>query len=318
MKVTKITNCRLCDCSELRPVFSLQPTPVGDYYLSRAQHPERLECYPLNVFLCPNCGHAQLDALVDPGEIYSHYLYTTSVSLGLADHFLSYADTVCAKLRLAPGSLVVDIGSNDGTLLRAFQQKGMRVLGVDPAKAIAERATAAGIPTLNAFFDTGLAENIRREHGGADLVIANNVIANVPNPLDFVQGVSLLLAEQGHFVWETGYVRYLTEGCVFDNIHHEHIDYYAVRPLIEFYRRLGLALFDVEVSNSKGSSIRCYVSRVSAQQAVAPSVQALVAHEEKQGYFTPVVPAVAADPPPSPPAPPAPTPPTVKAGPNDD
>lgn len=287
MNVTKITHCRLCDSKDLLPVFSLQPTPVGDYYMPKASHPEKLERYPLNVFLCKKCGHSQLDALVDPGEIYSKYLYTTSVSLGLAEHFVTYADTVCKKLNLAANSLVVDIGSNDGTLLRAFKQKGMRVLGVDPAKAIAERATASGIPTINAFFDPTVAATIRREHGGAALVIANNVVANVPNPSEFVRGVSVLLSEQGHFVWETGYVKYLTEGLVFDNIHHEHIDYYAVRPLIEFYRKLGLALFDVEVSNSKGSSIRCYVARASVKRAVSPSVRSLIAHEEAQGYFTP-------------------------------
>ena len=287
MKVTKITHCRLCESKDLLPVFSLQPTPVGDYYMRKDSHPEKLERYPLNVFLCKKCGHSQLDALVDPGEIYSKYLYTTSVSLGLAEHFVNYADTVCKKLNLAANSLVVDIGSNDGTLLRAFKQKGMRVLGVDPAKAIAERATASGIPTINAFFDPQIAAQIRREHGGAALVIANNVVANVPNPTEFVRGVGVLLSEQGHFVWETGYVKYLTEGLVFDNIHHEHIDYYAVRPLIEFYRKLGLALFDVEVSNSKGSSIRCYVARASVKRAVSPAVRTLIAHEESHGYFTP-------------------------------
>lgn len=286
MKVIKITNCRLCDSKDLLPVFSLEPTPVGDYYMPKSNHPEKLECYPLNVFLCKKCGHSQLDALVDPGEIYSKYLYTTSASLGLAEHFVNYAETVCKKLNLSAGSLVVDIGSNDGTLLRAFKLKGMRVLGVDPAKSIAERATASGIPTINAFFDPEIAATIRREHGGAALVIANNVVANVPNPTEFVRGVSVLLSEQGHFVWETGYVKYLTEGCVFDNIHHEHIDYYAVRPLIEFYRKLGLALFDVEVSNSKGSSIRCYVARASVKRTVSPAVRALAAHEEANGYFT--------------------------------
>lgn len=287
MKVTKITCCRLCGCETLQPVFALQPTPVGDYYMPESEHPERLERYPLNLCLCPDCGHAQLDSLVDPGEIYSRYLYTTSVSLGLADHFRHYADTVCARLQLAPGSLVVDIGSNDGTLLRAFKSKGMRVLGVDPAREIATRATASGLPTINAFFDPTIAATIRRDHGPADLVIANNVVANVPNPTEFVRGVASLLAPTGHFVWETGYVRYLTEGCVFDNIYHEHIDYYAVSPLIEFYRRMGLSLFDVEVSESKGSSIRCYVAPAAAGRGIEPSVQALIAHEEELGYFTP-------------------------------
>jgi SAM-dependent methyltransferase len=286
-KVTPITCCRLCGGRDIRAVLSLRPTPVGDTYLPRDQHPERLECHELDLFLCADCGHCQLGALVDPEEIYSDYLYTTSVSPGLADHFKSYAETVCRKLELAEGSLVIDIGSNDGTLLRAFKARGMRVLGVDPAEAIAKKATASGIPTINAFFDPALAGQIRLQHGGAALVMANNVMANVPDPESFVRGIGLLLGERGHFVWETGYVRYLTEDCVFDNIHHEHIDYYAVRPLVPFYERLGLTLYDVEVTASKGSSLRCFVTRSASHPKVLPSVKALIEREESRGYYTP-------------------------------
>ncbi len=286
-KVTAITCCRLCRSPELENVLPLCPTPAGDSYLPADQHPERLESYPLDVFLCKKCGHAQLGALVDPSEIYTNYLYTTSVSLGLTEHFRQYADTVSAKLQLRPGSLVVDIGSNDGTLLRAFKEKGMKVLGVDPAKEIARRATESGIPTINAFFTPALAAEIIKQHGAASLVIANNMVANVPNPTEFVQGVNLLIGEHGHFVWETGYVRYLAEDCVFDNVHHEHIDYYAVRPLTGFYQQFGLELFDVETTTSKGSSIRCYVRRKSATLKIASSVPELIKREEERGYFAP-------------------------------
>lgn len=286
-KVTTITCCRLCQSTDLQNVLSLSPTPAGDSYLPKEQHPERLESYPLDVFLCRKCGHAQLGALVDPSEIYTNYLYTTSVSLGLTEHFRQYADTVCTKLQLRPGSLVVDIGSNDGTLLRAFKEKGMEVLGVDPAREIARRATESGIPTINAFFTPALAAEIIGQHGCASLVIANNMVANVPDPSDFVRGVNQLVGEHGHFVWETGYVRYLTEDCVFDNVHHEHIDYYAVRPLIGFYRQFDLELFDVETTSSKGSSIRCYVRRKSSAQKISASVTDLVRHEEERGYFSP-------------------------------
>ena len=286
-KVTPITRCRLCGASKLDEVFKLVPTPTGDSYLPPAQHPERLESYPLDLLLCRDCGHAQLGALVDPAEIYANYLYTTSISLGLTEHFRLYADNVCRQLALAPGSLVIDIGSNDGTLLRAFKAKGMTVLGVDPAREIARKATESGIPTINAFFTPALAHDIVRQHGQAALVIANNVVANVANPGAFVQGVNHLLAERGVFVWETGYVRYLTEDCVIDNIHHEHIDYYAVRPLVGFYARFGLELFDVETTTSKGSSLRCFVGRKSAGRPVASAVADLIAREEARGYFSP-------------------------------
>jgi SAM-dependent methyltransferase len=286
-KVTRIPRCRLCDSDHLENVLPLRPTPVGDWYLPAGQNPGALETYPLDLNLCLSCGHAQLSALVDPGEIYSNYLYTTSISLGLADHFREYANTVCRKLDLSANSLVVDIGSNDGTLLRVFQQKGMRVVGVDPAREIARRATESGIPTINAFFTPALAAQIVQTHGRAALVIANNVVANVPDPVGFFTGVEALLADNGRFVWETGYVRYLTEDCVFDNVHHEHIDYYAVRPLTRFYQRFGFVLQDVEVSTSKGSSIRSYVARTSSKPVISPSVAEVVAHEEAADYFSP-------------------------------
>lgn len=286
-KVTPITCCRLCGSADLHEVFKLVPTPTGDSYLPAEMHPETLDSFPLDLFQCRRCGHAQLGALVDPAEIYANYLYTTSVSLGLTEHFRAYADAVCAKLALRPGSLVIDIGSNDGTLLRAFQAKGMKVLGVDPAREIARRATESGIPTLNAFFTPEVATRLVREHGRAALVIANNVVANVANPREFVQGVEMLLADDGAFVWETGYVRYLTEDCVIDNIHHEHIDYYAVRPLVEFYRTFELELFDVEVTASKGSSLRCFVRRANRGRAVSPAIATIIEREESRGYFDP-------------------------------
>jgi len=284
--ITPITCCRLCGSTDLKIALPLRPTPIGDMYLPAEKKPGELACHPLNVTLCNHCGHAQLDALVDPELIYSNYLYTTSVSLGLADHFREYADTVCRKLALPVGALVVDIGSNDGTLLRCFKEKGLRVLGVDPARDVARRATESGIPTINAFFTPETAAQIVRTHGRASLVIANNVVANVPDLVGFFTGIEVLLAETGHFVWETGYVRYLTEGCVFDNIHHEHIDYFAVRPLTHFYQRFGFVLRDIEISTSKGCSIRSYVARTASHPAISPAVAEVIAHEEAAAYFS--------------------------------
>lgn len=286
-KLTPIPLCRLCESSRLKRILPLRPTPIGDMYLPADHIHGKLELLPLDLNLCSECGHAQLSSLVDPGDIYSNYLYTTSISLGLKAHFRDYADTVCRRLNLQPGSFVVDIGSNDGTLLRFFKEKGMRVLGVDPAREIALRATESGVETISAFFVPEVAATIVASHGRADLVIANNVVANVPYLAGFFTGVDALLGDKGHFVWETGYVRYLTEGCVFDNIHHEHIDYFAVRPLTRFYRRFGLVLRDVEVSASKGSSIRSYVARATSKPEIAPSVAEVIAHEEAQGYFSP-------------------------------
>jgi hypothetical protein len=265
----------------------LAATPVGDLYLPADRHPERLELLPLDVFQCGTCGHVQLCSVIDPEYLYRQYIYTTSSSLGLPEHFLAYAKTVCQKLGLRTGGLVVEIGSNDGTMLRGFQRQGMRVVGVDPAKEIAARATEEGVPTVNDFFTVELAKAIVTEHGRADLFIANNVLANVPSPRDIFVGVMELLGKDGVIVFETGYLRYLAEDCVFDNIYHEHIDYYSIRPLVSFFEELGLQLFDVDVSDSKGSSIRCYVQQRSGKRMVTPVVAELCERELTKGYGSP-------------------------------
>jgi len=282
-----LTTCRLCDSGNLVEVLPLASTPAGDHYLPAERHPETLPVLPLSLNQCLGCGHVQLGAIVNPEYLYREYIYTTSSSLGLAAHFLNYAEKTVEALSLQPGSLVVEIGSNDGTMLRAFHGLGMRVVGVDPARDIARKATQAGIPTVGEFFSTEVASQILANQGQAQLVIANNVMANVQSPRETVSAISKLLAPEGVFVFETGYLRYLAEDCVFDNIYHEHIDYYAIAPLIGFFDSLGMTLFDVHVSASKGSSIRGFVGLAAHPHRVSPTVTELVAREEILRYQFP-------------------------------
>jgi hypothetical protein len=284
---TPITNCRLCASPGLAKVLELAPTPAGDHYLPKDRHPETLPVFPLELQLCPKCGHVQLGAVVDPAYLYREYIYTTSSSLGLADHFAKYAASTVAKLGLKPGELVVEIGSNDGTMLRAFQNLGMNVLGVDPAKDIAQRASDSGISTLPEFFSTSVAKRILSEKGPTSLVIANNVMANVGDVRETALAVRHLLADHGVFVFETGYLKYLAEDVVFDNIYHEHIDYYSVRPLRDFFQSLEMKLFDVEESPSKGSSIRCFVGLSNSSRESSQTVENLCSREKEFGYHTP-------------------------------
>jgi hypothetical protein len=163
----------------------------------------------------------------------------------------------------------------------------MKVVGIDPARDIAAKATQAGIPTLNAFFTRELAQKIRKEHGPAAVFVANNVLANVPDPAAIVQGVQEILAPEGVFVFETGYLRHLAEDCVFDNIHHEHIDYHSVAPLTTFFERFDMRIFHVDVSSSKGSSIRSYIQRRTGSHAVTPQVGELLKREADLLYAKP-------------------------------
>jgi len=284
--VTPINKCRLCEDTGLTKVLNLTPTPAGDHYLPKDRHPETLPVFPLELQLCPRCGHIQLGAVIDPAYLYREYIYTTSSSLGLADHFAKYAASTVAKLALKPSDLVVEIGSNDGTMLRAFQNLGMNVLGVDPATDIAQRASDSGIPTLPEFFSMDVAKRILSEKGSASLVIANNVMANVGDVRETTMAVRQLLADHGVFVFETGYLKYLAEDVVFDNIYHEHIDYYSVSPLDLFFKSIDMRLFHVDESNSKGSSIRCYIGLSAQHRNVSPTVHKLVKREKDLNYHT--------------------------------
>ncbi len=248
--------CRLCDGSGLQLALPLEPTPLGDDFIPADRGPQHQPVYPLDLWLCADCGNVQLGHVINPDIVYPEYRYTSSISLGLTEHFQAYADALLARAGTAPGALVVELGSNEGAMLRAFQRRGLRTLGVDPAREIAARATAAGIETLAAYFTAALAANLRQERGAASLVIANNVFANIDDLADVVEGVRGLLAPDGLFVMETSYCLDVVEKALIDTIFHEHLTYFAAAPLAVFFGRWGMELVDVERVETKGGSLR--------------------------------------------------------------
>lgn len=279
--VARRETCRLCGGRDVELVLPLAPTPVGDAYrpAERIQGPD--EMYPLELFLCRGCGHAQLLDVVDPEVLYDHFLYETSISLGLVEHFKGYAEDVLRRVQPPAGSLVIDIGSNDGTLLGFFQARGLRALGVDPAREIAQKAAARGVETLAAFFTAELARRLRRECGSAMIVTANNTFANVDDLTDLAEGIRELLDPQGVFVFETGYLVDLIQQGLVDNIYHEHLGYFSVGPLDRFLRAQGLELINVERIGTKGGSLRGMAQPLGAARAVSPSVGRLIALERE-------------------------------------
>jgi SAM-dependent methyltransferase len=281
------TDCRLCGSTELELVMPLTPTPVADDFVPASRLAEEQETFPLDVFLCLACGLVQLLDIVDASSIYVDYLYVTKSSPGLADHYLTYSDDVIRRLDLPRGASVVEIGSNDGTLLSFFKAEGMRVIGVDPAREIARVATEGGIETRPVCFTQEVARALRQERGAADLVVANNVIANIDDLDDLVAGVKRLLSPKGVFVFESGYLADLVRSLVFDNIYHEHLSYHSVKPLATFFARHGMELFDVQHVGTKGGSIRGYAQSSRGVRAVAPVVAEMIAREEEQGLYRP-------------------------------
>jgi SAM-dependent methyltransferase len=242
----------------------------------------------MTLVMCRRCGLAQLPDVVDPEILYREYIYSTSISLGLVEHFDRYAASVLERAAVPARSLIVDIGSNDGTLLGAFKRRGMRVLGVDPARDVARRATEAGLETVNEFFDTAVAERIRREHGAAAVVTANNVFANVDDLHEFTEAVRLLLAADGIFVFETGYFPDLVRQRIIDNIYQEHLSYYSVMPLQRFFPRHGMQLAGVEHTPTKGGSIRGFVQPAGRGSRIPKGVlDELAGREETDGFDRP-------------------------------
>lgn len=212
----------------------------------------------------------QLSVAIDPHYLYEHFQYETASSPGLDTYYDEYARHLLAKVSLERTSYLLEIGSNDGTLLRAFQRLGVRGLGVEPAQEIALKASNLGVETVNAFFDSRLAKDIVSSFGQPAAIICNYTLANVHDLADFVSGVTHLMAERSVFVIETGYLLDLIRFRLFDNIYHEHISYFAIRPLAKFLEHFGLEIFDIEWTPAKGGAIRVLVrkKRESAPPAV--------------------------------------------------
>jgi hypothetical protein len=284
------TDCRLCGSTSLDHVLPIRPSAIGDAFVAAERLHEPQDLYPLDCYLCLDCGHLQNLDVVDPDILFRDYTYRTSVSLGLVEHFKRYAQSVVSSLSIPKDSLVVEMGSNDGSLLKAFKNEGMRVQGIDPARDIAAAATADGIPTIPDFFTSALAARIKSEQGEAKLFCANNVFAHIDNMSDVVKGIRLLLANDGAFVFEVSYIVDMIDNMVFDTIYHEHVSHHALIPLETFLNRHDMTLFHVERTGTKGGSIRAFAQPAST--GVRPrsdELSKLIAEEERRGVTKPKI-----------------------------
>ncbi len=278
--------CRLCESRKLALALKLAPTPLADSYVPASLLGEIQKKHPLDVDLCLDCGFTQLRDVIQPEIIYVDYIYETKSSLGLAEHFGRYADAVCRKLKPSAGALALDIGSNDGTLLRAFQKNGLRALGVDPAREIARKATESGVETLPEFFTPELGARIKKERGLATIVTANNLFANVDDLATMTETIRDLLAPDGVFIFESYYMADLMRNMVFDFLYHEHLSCFSVAPLVSFFARHGMELIDAEHVATKGGSLRYMAQLAGGPRPVSPGVAELVASEDREGIHS--------------------------------
>ena len=277
-------SCRLCNSKNLEDVIELSPTPPGNNFLSKKQLNEPEDFYPLIVRFCQNCSHVQLADVVSPEILFQDdYKYVSGTSPVFVDHFRQYVKDILAKYSFPLRALIGDIGSNDGTCLKFFKEKGFNVLGVDPATEIAARATAQGILTVAEFFSEKIGKNILKQYGQAHLITSHNTCAHVDDLVDLVRGVRNWLHDDGLFVCEVGYLLDVYNNNWFDTIYHEHLDYHSVKPFVSFFKSLDMELISVERISPQGGSIRLYVQKDNGPYKKDSSVQEIVHLEESLG-----------------------------------
>jgi SAM-dependent methyltransferase len=260
MIYTNETTCRSCGSSRLETILPFGETPLADRLLTADQLDQPEYLAPLTLVFCHDCALAQLRESVDPEILfYAEYPYFSSVSPSLLRHFRDSALDVMAAHDLDENSLVIEAASNDGYMLKNFMEKGIPVLGIDPAKAPATAAQEAGVPTMINFFSEQLAKQLKTEGKTADIFLANNVIAHVPDLNGFVAGIKEILKPTGTAVMEIQYVVELVDHCEFDTIYHQHFNYYSAHALDRLFRRHGLYLNRAKIVPIHGGSIRMFV-----------------------------------------------------------
>lgn len=280
------TDCRMCGSEDMTQVWSFGETPMANEYLRPDQIGQEEPFAPLNVWKCNGCHLVQLRDVVDPKLLFSNYLYVSSTSPRFVEHFVDYATTLIDRFTLNEGSFVVDVGSNDGVLLKPLQDKGVRILGIDPAENIAAKATADGIPTEPVFLIPEEAEKLASEHGKADVISANNVFAHTDLVDEFIEGVKVLLNDDGVYVFEVQYLGDLLKKNLFDIVYHEHVCYYHIHPLTTFFEKHGMEVFDVERPDVHGGSIRVYTQKQGGPHKKEERLEAILKEEEEAGLNT--------------------------------
>ncbi len=275
--------CLGCGAPLAAPFLDLGMMPLANSYLRPEQVDEVEERFALAVAYCPGCHLVQLTRRLAPARLFTEYAYFSSYSESFVAHPRWLAESLMARFGLGSHSRVLEIASNDGYLLKNFVERGVPVLGVEPAQNVAEEAERRGIPTLKRFFGAQAVEEILDSFGRADVVIGNNVLGHVPEINDFLRAVKQCLKPSGAAVFEFPYIRDLVERVEFDTIYHEHVFYFSLAAVKRLAERAGLELFDVIPQPVHGGSLRVFMGMPGAWR-LEPSVAATLAAEEQAGF----------------------------------
>ncbi len=279
--------CRFCGSALRRSFVDLGRSPLSNAFLATDQLTAMEPHYPLHAYVCEDCLLVQLPAVASPEEIFTDYAYFSSFSSSWLSHAEAYAARMAQELALGPDSFVVELASNDGYLLRHFRRLGIGVLGVEPAANVAAVAETNGVPTEVAYFGTATARRLAAGGRRADLIVANNVLAHVPDLNDFVAGLPILLKPSGSVTVEFPHLLRLIAGRQFDTIYHEHFSYFSLLVADRVFRRHGLHVFDVDRLPTHGGSLRIHACHAGAGRPRSERIAAVLAEETRAGLTEP-------------------------------
>lgn len=279
--VNLIKECRLCKSQLLDEIIAFGDCALANSYpLSLDVNEEK---YPLSVVRCLDCGHVQLRETVNPSHLFKNYLYSSSDSPSLLTHFKEYADCVDEVIKDVVHKNILEVGCNDGILLTAFEQLGCtKLIGVDPAENIIKRAKEKTNATLyNNFFNSDIAKQIVKECGSVNIVCANNVLAHVAELDSIMNGIVNCLDAQGVLVFENAYLLNTIQGLYFDQIYHEHLQYYGIKPLVRYLDKYGLEIFHIKLVSTQGGSFRIFAQKKQTGKfSITPTVNQTILAEE--------------------------------------
>ncbi len=279
-----LTNCQICNSSKMNLILDLGNQPLCDSLLSKEMLHSPEITYPLRMLWCQDCCLAQLDYCVDGADVYHpDYPYRTGITRELVEYLKSMSDSLISKYNLTNNDLVVDIGSNDGTLLSGFKEKGIKIIGVEPTN-ISKIANEKNIETFQEFFTNDVANNIKSKHGTASLILATNMFAHMATIGEVVSGIETLLKDDGVFVFENHYLLDVIQGGQFDTIYHEHLRTYSLKSLIKLFSYYDLTVTDVERGSRYGGNIRVHVTK-GKDKPVSENVSLLLKLEDESGLY---------------------------------
>ena len=255
-----VKKCRICSSNNLKMILDLGEQPPSNSFINKNELNSLESKFPLRLFWCKDCYLVQLLDIVDKEYLFKNYFYMTSASKPIVEHFKKYAQDVFQEFLQKDDSFVVEIGSNDGSLLKEFKKLGASILGIEPATNLSELANQSNITTKNTFFSSQVSKEIIKSRH-ASVVIANNVIAHIEDLQDLMSGIKTLIGNHGVFIFEVPYLVDLIKNLEFDTVYHEHLSYFSILPLLKLVKQFGLEIFDIRKQSVHGGTLRIFVSK---------------------------------------------------------